>query len=181
MTFDEWWAKNRTASGAKIHEICAAQAWHYQQAEIERLRRDNQYALNMNREQASEIGRLHGRIAELEARIEELEEGIRTHHTEIRKTCSDGGPDQRLWALLSGGDQGSSIGWVRAGLQMARHELQSTKRSRHMKKIIAVLLIAAAMPAVAEVRCKPFPWTEPGPAPIIIFEGLMCPMGYIKA
>ena len=50
-----------------------------------------------------------------------------------------------------------------------------------MKKIIAVLLIAAAMPAVAEVRCKPFPWTEPGPAPIIIFEGLVCPIGYIKA
>ena len=43
------------------------------------------------------------------------------------------------------------------GLQMARHELQSTKRSHHMKKIVAVLLIAAAMPAVAEVRCKPFP------------------------
>ena len=41
-----------------------------------------------------------------QARIAELEEGIRTHHTEIRKTCSDGGPDQRLWALLSGGDQG---------------------------------------------------------------------------
>ena len=45
-------------------------------------------------------------ITDQQARIAELEEGIRTHHTEIRKTCSDGGPDQRLWALLSGGDQG---------------------------------------------------------------------------
>lgn len=52
---------------------------------------------------------LHDAIDQIEAqqaRIAELEEGIRTHHTEIRKTCSDGGPDQRLWARLSGGDQG---------------------------------------------------------------------------
>lgn len=49
-----------------------------------------------------------------------------------------------------------------------------------MKKLIAILLITAAMPAAADVRCKPFPWTGPGPAPITVFEGLVCPMGYIK-
>lgn len=49
-----------------------------------------------------------------------------------------------------------------------------------MKKILAVLLIVS-MPAMADVRCKPFPWTGPGPAPITVFEGLACPMGYIKA
>ena len=48
-----------------------------------------------------------------------------------------------------------------------------------MKKLLAVFLLVS-MPAAADVRCKPFPWTGQGPAPITVFEGLVCPMGYIK-
>ena len=57
---------------------------------------------------------LHDAIDQIEAqqaRIAELEEGYERITQKFAKRCSDGGPDQRLWALLSGGDQGSSIGW----------------------------------------------------------------------
>ena len=47
-----------------------------------------------------------------------------------------------------------------------------------MSKLIAILLIAS-LPAYADVQCKKFPSTEPGP--IVIFKGSQCPLGWQPA
>ncbi len=47
-----------------------------------------------------------------------------------------------------------------------------------MKALIAILLIVS-LPAMADVQCKKFPSTEPGP--IVIFKGSMCPLGWQPA
>ena len=47
-----------------------------------------------------------------------------------------------------------------------------------LRVIIAILLLVS-LPAVAEVKCKKFPWVGPGPVPIQIFGGNVCPMGWL--
>jgi hypothetical protein len=47
-----------------------------------------------------------------------------------------------------------------------------------MKALIAILLIVS-LPAYADVQCKKFPSTEPGP--IVIFKGSQCPLGWQPA
>jgi hypothetical protein len=43
---------------------------------------------------------LERKVLEQKAQLDALREAIRKHKTEVTKTCSDGGPDIRLWKTL---------------------------------------------------------------------------------
>lgn len=45
--------------------------------------------------------------------------------------------------------------------------------------LVVILLAIYGSKAQADVRCKKFPSTEPGP--IVIFTGTMCPVGWQPA
>lgn len=46
-------------------------------------------------------------------------------------------------------------------------------------RVLAVVMLLASTHASADVRCKKFPSTEPGP--IMIFTGNQCPLGWQPA